>query len=163
MSNKKIELQLNNIARRSRKQNSRLVVESSNKYNFGNKHFGYMREWWNALLSPLKIGDKGGCYSAYNTPPTPLDRGESSSHCFCDNQTLFVHEKKFNIHQERGFTLIEVLISIFVLSIGIFGVMALFPVRIPLGPFLRKHPLRMHCTNIRQEIQAAQITTSVTL
>ena len=89
-----------------------------------------MREWWNALLSPLKIGDKGGCYSAYNTPPTPLDRGESSSHCFCDNQTLFVHEKKFNIHQERGFTLIEVLISIFVLSIGIFGVMALFPVGI---------------------------------
>src|SRR3990167_7253827 len=130
MSNKKIELQLNNLARRSRKQNSRLVVESSNKYNFGNKHFGYMREWWNALLSPLKRGDKGVCYSAYNTPPTPLDRGESSSHCFCDNQTLFVHEKKFNIHQERGFTLIEVLISIFVLSICIFGVMTLFPVGI---------------------------------
>ena len=130
MSNKKIELQLNNIARRSRKQNSRLVVESSNKYNFGNKHFGYMREWWNALLSPLKIGDKGGCYSAYNTPPTPLDRGESSSHYFCNSQTLFVHEKNFNIHKERGFTLIEVLISIFVLSIGIFGVMALFPVGI---------------------------------
>ena len=130
MSNKKIKLQLNNLARRSLNQSSRLVVESSKKYNFGNKHFGYMREWWNALLSPLKRGDKGVCYSAYNTPPTPLDRGESSSHCFCDNQTLFVHEKKFNIHQERGFTLIEVLISIFVLSIGIFGVMALFPVGI---------------------------------
>ena len=130
MSNKKIELQLNNLARRSRSQNSRLVLESSKKYNFGNKHFGYMREWWNALLSPLKRGDKGVCYSAYHTPTTPLDRGESSSHYFCDSQTLFVHEKKFNIHQERGFTLIEVLISIFVLSIGIFGVMALFPVGI---------------------------------
>src|SRR3989339_338962 len=130
MSNKKIEFQLNNLARRSRNQSSRLVVESSKKYNFGNKHFGYMREWWNALLSPLKIGDKGGCYSAYNTPPTPLDRGESSSHYFCNSQTLFVHEKNFNIHKERGFTLIEVLISIFVLSIGIFGVMALLPVGI---------------------------------
>src|SRR3990167_399443 len=130
MSNKKIELQLNNLARRSRNQSSRLVLESSDKYNFGNKHFGYMREWCNALLSPLKREDKGVCYSAYHTPPTPLDRGESSSHCFCDNQTLFVHEKNFNIHQERGFTLIEVLISIFVLSIGIFGVMALFPVGI---------------------------------
>ncbi|MDO8745677.1 MAG: prepilin-type N-terminal cleavage/methylation domain-containing protein [Candidatus Brocadiaceae bacterium] len=82
--------------------------------------------------------DKGGCYSAYHTPPTPLpvrqqtglDRGESSSHYFCDSQTLFFQEKKFNIHKERGFTLIEVLISIFVLSIGIFGVMALFPVGI---------------------------------
>ena len=30
-------------------------------------------------------------------------------------------------NMERGFTLIEVLISIFVLSIGIFGVMAFFP------------------------------------
>src|SRR3990172_7586307 len=78
MSNKKIELQLNNLARRSRSQNSRLVLESSKKYNFGNKHFGYMREWWNALLSPLKRGDKGVCYSAYHTPPTPLDRGASS-------------------------------------------------------------------------------------
>ena len=98
-----------------------------------------MREWWNTLLSPLKRGDfvvsaqsndKGVCYSAYNTPPTPFDRGESSSHYFCDSQTLFFLEKKFNIHKERGFTLIEVLISIFVLSIGIFGVMALFPVGI---------------------------------
>jgi len=81
-------------------------------------------------LSKGQSNDNGVCYSAYNTPPTPLDRGESSSHCFCDSQTLFVHEKKFNIHQERGFTLIEVLISIFILSIGIFGVMALFPVGI---------------------------------
>ena len=61
---------------------------------------------------------------------TGLDRGESNSHYICDSQTLFVQEKKFNTHQERGFTLIEVLISIFVLSIGIFGVMALFPVGI---------------------------------
>lgn len=89
-----------------------------------------MREWWNVLLSPLKREDKGVCYSAYHTPPTPLDRGESSSHYFCDSQTLFFQEKKFKIHKERGFTLIEVLISIFVLSIGIFGVMALFPVGI---------------------------------
>ena len=37
-----------------------------------------MREWWNALLSPLKREDKGVCYSAYHTPPTPLDRGASS-------------------------------------------------------------------------------------
>src|SRR3972149_6588459 len=125
MSNKKIELLLNTLARRSRKQNSRLAPESSKKYNFG-----FMREWWNALLSPLKRGDKGVCYSAYNTPPTPLDRGESGSHDSCNSQTLYFHEKKFDIPKERGFTLIEVLISIFVLSIGIFGVMALFPVGI---------------------------------
>jgi len=68
MSNNKIELQLNNIARQSRNQSPRLVV--------------------------------------------------------------FVHENNFNTHKEQGFTLIEVLISIFVLSIGIFGVMALFPVGI---------------------------------
>lgn len=89
-----------------------------------------MRECWNSLLSPLKRRDKGVCYSTYNIPPTPLDRGESSSHYFCDSQMLFFQEKKFNMHNKRGFTLIEVLIAIFVLSIGVFGVMALFPVGI---------------------------------
>ena len=87
MSNKKIELQLNNLARRRRNQSSNILD------NFG-------LEWWSGVIQK------------YNS------------------QTLFFQENKFNIHKERGFTLIEVLISIFVLSIGIFGVMALFPVGI---------------------------------
>lgn len=37
---------------------------------------------------------------------------------------------KYNKSNQLGFTLIEVLIAIFILSIGIFGVMALFPVGI---------------------------------
>lgn len=37
---------------------------------------------------------------------------------------------KYNKSNQLGFTLIEVLIAIFILSIGIFGIMALFPVGI---------------------------------
>jgi len=66
-----------------------------------------------SFKSPLTNGDTGGCIFSElsNNPLPPFSKGDF-------------------LYSIAGFTLIEVLISIFVLSIGIFGVMALFPVGI---------------------------------
>ncbi|MBI2469819.1 MAG: prepilin-type N-terminal cleavage/methylation domain-containing protein [Planctomycetes bacterium] len=65
------------------------------------------------LKSHLKKGDIGGCVFSElsHNPLTPFSKGDI-------------------LYPKTGFTLIEVLVSIFVLAIGVFGVMALFPVGI---------------------------------
>lgn len=65
------------------------------------------------IKSPLIKADLEGCaFPGFLQSPLPL------------------FSKRDRLYTKEGFTLIEVLIAIFVLAIGIFGVMALFPVGI---------------------------------